>query len=820
MPRLKPNAGKSYKRSPVKNSASTRQQEQPVAGPSTGQPTASTSRTPDDKLSQQNDLKRKDSPSGEALTREAVEKLFGNEEEATQAWEEIDLTGDDDEEDGANDAGDDNFEDEDDAETPAPANAHDIARQWTDQLVTDLFGTDGSAKKDRDVAYKALRLWPTFARLMANYDSQHLTYSKAEGLQPRPGVKSRSFAEPFFENIAVTVDQTDLQMQRGALIFTWMLVHTPEWQEKFWTLNENNYRDWYISFEEIKRKNSQKKMLASSAFGVYTLIDDGGYIGVTFTEFWVRLLRHLYSAVSRKMARARARRALSKWACLTVFEVPKKYRDNVPHLAVYLVETFWNAITRAAEGKNLNTNKMDSSGWAALATRKTIRRGMLKTWELLSEPIPGAKNAFQVEPKILTKDWIRGHPELIDAFGVGAIGAVIQILTGKPWSWYIRTLRPIPIPAEAYPSLRLPTAWREVAERQRFLDEKKKRHDDVLYSYLQQQLYNQDRRRKRARKSDEQKSAYFTGVGEHTPRNFASTPNHFARGGPIKVAPDFSWRRPFRGTPAAPNVTLVTTDFDADAILETLTSKRVAIDAEPGKRPNISVGAMHRSWSDTYDPIHSLRDGVFCIADGDGVILLWLAKMKRLPRRLKALLEDPDIEKETIGAHWFVRTVLNESDFFATRPEHIICLRYLAEIGWPYIAEDDSRMTHDQWVLKFSEQAFETRHAVQCKQTGFHVDSLSKETLELLINRAWFAFCLGHEARQRIADRLGGKVDRDRTLLRMLAESVMSPERIKKELVEKATAQATFNADVVEAQRKFKQHREKWLEEMRRQNGR
>lgn len=48
--------------------------------------------------------------------------------------------------------------------------------------------------------------------------------------------------------------------------------------------------------------------------------------------------------------------------------------------------------------------------------------------------------------------------------------------------------------------------------------------------------------------------------------------------------------------------------------------RRISIDAEPGVRPNISPGALHRSWSDTYDPIHSMRDGVFALADGDGVI--------------------------------------------------------------------------------------------------------------------------------------------------------------------------------------------------------
>lgn len=112
------------------------------------------------------------------------------------------------------------------------------------------------------------------------------------------------------------------------------------------------------------------------------------------------------------------------------------------------------------------------------------------------------------------------------------------------------------------------------------------------------------------------------------------------------------------------------------------------------------------------------------------------SRIPTLRRRPSARIVGPLIpagaSHRALTAHppGFVRTVLNESEFFDTRPQNIVCLRNLAEVGWPYANDDDARMSHDQWVLRFAEKAFETRHAVQCKQTGFHVHALSKETLE------------------------------------------------------------------------------------------
>lgn len=90
----------------------------------------------------------------------------------------------------------------------------------------------------------------------------------------------------------------------------------------------------------------------------------------------------------------------------------------------------------------------------------------------------------------------------------------------------------------------------------------------------------------------------------------------------------------------------------------------------------------------------------------------------------------------------------------------------------------------------------------------------------VLVNRSWFALGLGNEARQRIADRMSGKVDRDRSLLRRLADAVTPKERVKQLLVEQATEESTFDANVMDEAREYSARRKRMLEELHRRAGR
>lgn len=49
-------------------------------------------------------------------------------------------------------------------------------------------------------------------------------------------------------------------------------------------------------------------------------------------------------------------------------------------------------------------------------------------------------------------------------------------------------------------------------------------------------------------------------------------------------------------------------------------TRRIAVDGEPGLKEGVTMGDKMRTWSDGPNPVLRLRDGVFGLADGDGVI--------------------------------------------------------------------------------------------------------------------------------------------------------------------------------------------------------
>ncbi|BGP35003.1 hypothetical protein JCM10296v2_006827 [Rhodotorula toruloides] len=510
MARLTKAAASEYKRTPPSTPKRARA-EPPPPPPTTselvprGTPILSPASQPEATTSSTRDI-----PAVFATTREDVAALFGDADQLEQCWPQADpehynreeehaLPPEDRSETGEGDDGEDDFEDKlphlDDVKQ-----AHTAVTGWVEEVVEELFCGDEIHEDVASSRVKAVRIWPIFAEFLASYAPLHLTYLHDHGLQRRPGVASRSVAAPLCEFVDLPTTRHDSlppSVQRGAVVFTWMYINQPEWHKEFDSLSRDNIDTWSIPFEEVKLKNGSRKMINSDRMGIYTLIDDGGYIGFTFREFWRRILQHLLMPVSYKMAEARSKKALGYWSCLEVFAVPEEDEDTLPHLVLFLVETFWNAITRAAEGKNLNTNKLDWASWAALATRDSIKRGLAKAWELMSEPEPNGNAgqrrltypSTQISPGILTQNWLRDNKDtLLPVFGLNAFSSMRNIFRGGKWAWFIRTID-IPFPPEAYPTLRYPTAWMCDELRTRLQREKRARHEDALYDFLQRGVY-------------------------------------------------------------------------------------------------------------------------------------------------------------------------------------------------------------------------------------------------------------------------------------------------------------------------------------------
>ncbi|TNY24828.1 hypothetical protein DMC30DRAFT_7609 [Rhodotorula diobovata] len=98
-------------------------------------------------------------------------------------------------------------------------------------------------------------------------------------------------------------------------------------------------------------------------------------------------------------------------------------------------------------------------------------------------------------------------------------------------------------------------------------------------------------------------------------RTFTSSPTSRKRDNPVKLLPEWSWRRAWRGYPV-PVVEVVNNADDADAVLETLTSSRLSIDPEPGIGQGVTLAQKHRGVSGS----SSVKDGVLSVADGEGVV--------------------------------------------------------------------------------------------------------------------------------------------------------------------------------------------------------
>ncbi|GAA5833292.1 hypothetical protein JCM9279_001484 [Rhodotorula babjevae] len=270
-------------------------------------------------------------------------------------------------------------------------------------------------------------------------------------------------------------------------------------------------------------------------------------------------------------------------------------------------------------------------------------------------------------------------------------------------------------------------------------------------------------------------------------RTFASSPTPRKRGEPIKILPEWTWRKSWRTYPV-PVVEVVNNADDADAVLETLTSSRLSLDPEPGARPAAThaqryLGGRH-SWS--------VRDGVLSVADGEGVIVLHLAKMDRFPDELKRILQDDTIEKQIMGAGWWLKEVIANQTFYGCEPRNVLDLRHLAEWCWPTLADDSTRPTHNSGFMTVLAKDFlGLRYAMpSMDEEGYQMRQLQGAKLDVVINQAWFAHCAGSEIRRKVPERIEFKVSRG-----PLPVPAFMRERLVERLVDEVQGRARWSTD-------------------------
>ncbi|GAA5862719.1 hypothetical protein JCM8547_003524 [Rhodosporidiobolus lusitaniae] len=225
-------------------------------------------------------------------------------------------------------------------------------------------------------------------------------------------------------------------------------------------------------------------------------------------------------------------------------------------------------------------------------------------------------------------------------------------------------------------------------------------------------------------------------------------------GGPIKRLPEFDWRKPYKGLPR-PSVEILENPDEADEVLASLTSRRLSITAEPGVLPTATY-AMRRSASETsksHVGIASSREGVMTVADGDGVIVLFLARMKRMPTMLKEIMENEEIEKQAIGAFWIHTEFLSQPKFFENiRARNLVCLRNMARASFPPPLADLDGPPHVEFAAALA-QELGYRLLLDDDPYSFKMKRLAGSRLHSIINLSWLTHCAGIETRERYFER-------------------------------------------------------------------
>lgn len=204
--------------------------------------------------------------------------------------------------------------------------------------------------------------------------------------------------------------------------------------------------------------------------------------------------------------------------------------------------------------------------------------------------------------------------------------------------------------------------------------------------------------------------------------------------------PIFDWRKPYKDFPK-PSVTLISNAATADTYLQAITSKRVTLEGDVGHLQRFRTREL------------GFAQGLISIADGEGVIVLHLAQMKRAPEALLSILSDPSIEKQMFGATTLVHHVSDkEAEFFDNcNPINFLDLRLLATSLYPRLERVGRGMPNFDFVTEFAQDGMGFRlETLSRQEQGYDVQKLSREVIDERINCCWLSHCASFLLRSRL----------------------------------------------------------------------
>ncbi|GAA6028462.1 hypothetical protein JCM8097_007040 [Rhodosporidiobolus ruineniae] len=232
-------------------------------------------------------------------------------------------------------------------------------------------------------------------------------------------------------------------------------------------------------------------------------------------------------------------------------------------------------------------------------------------------------------------------------------------------------------------------------------------------------------------------------------------------GGAVKLAPEFDWKKP----PEPFHVPKVD-DYDdpdkADEALQWLVGQpRISLGGcEAGLLRSASSAARYRA-SDMAS--HNMSEGIMSFTDDEGIIVLHLAKMKRAPRMVKQILEDPTIEKQIFGAAYFLLQFLHAPDFFDhARPTNVTCLRSMAYDAYPQVLNMRGQSTN-AFNSALSPLVFDGLRftVLDAGAVNWHTKRLQGPSFDQILKDAWYTHCAAGRIRAKLIDRVERKAASD-----------------------------------------------------------
>ncbi|GAA5879975.1 hypothetical protein JCM16303_004423 [Sporobolomyces ruberrimus] len=277
-------------------------------------------------------------------------------------------------------------------------------------------------------------------------------------------------------------------------------------------------------------------------------------------------------------------------------------------------------------------------------------------------------------------------------------------------------------------------------------------------------------------------------------RPFSSTPTAqlAVRHGSHRNTPVFDWRKPYKDFPR-PSVTLISSEGAANTYLESLTSKRLTIHADPGH----VVTGIGMTKPTTY------AHGALAIADGEGVLVLHLARMKRAPEVLISILEDPTIEKQKFGIIGFLGQITNREHEFFGQPESVNCidLRLLAKNLHPRLNQYKNVVV-TEFMVEYAKDAFGMQLDIQTSMRGdYSIQMMARDKVDDLVNECWFTHIAGSLLRSRLETKIAPELDKLMKEFSVVKPGAEPPEHARdvllKAVVEKELASYRFGASEV-----------------------